>query len=218
MDQDNVWGLSTFLIKRTVPDDVDKLDKRAIQKILAEWINNMLPKTSQSDKQIVANIKSLPDVLLEVPKWMTERFKEALHLYVIGLWHSSAMTIGIISVYLTFYLIEKHTKMEGIESIIEYSGDLARQLNRLNLLKKLQKLSETEYEHLKEVNNIRNSFVHLKILKLPDNEIKAKNLEIITHILSVFQTIKIDYKQLTMELADTVKGIKSTMEVRKMKP
>jgi hypothetical protein len=134
--------------------------------------------------------KDLPNVLKrmgEIPSFLTadvgfysKLLEEAKKCYRSGLYYATVSMVGIASERFAIELAEKMKFKVNEQEITErdlFEAPIQKQLRRLNLLAKSKVLKEKYAEKLKEIDAIRNKYIHpreegdaeqdsLKVLKL----------------------------------------------------
>jgi hypothetical protein len=123
-------------IPRRIPDNVESLSHSEVESFLKEWEGKVRNENEQSEKQKLTNIKPLPNVSMEVPKWLMDRTKEAAALYVNGYWLASIAQCGSIGEYVTRRTLQDAIREKRISILVEFRRSLQWQSNRIKLLRK----------------------------------------------------------------------------------
>ena len=111
----------------SIPED----EKKAL---LEEWEGQVWTENKPDINTILKNIQSLPNIRVQVPKWVMDRLKECLDDYVKQKWLSSIALAESISEYLTAHFIQEYISKNGIFSILKDSQKIKIQRDRINLL------------------------------------------------------------------------------------
>ena len=132
---------------------------------------------------MLENIRKLPAIRTVVPEWAMDRLKEAADHYVKGFWLASIALCGAITEFLSYFLLEKYICSEGIDKIIEHTKNLHHQKGRLQILKKLDIISEDERKLLDKIREIRNKCIHLTKIDFNGEEIEEDSLTSISCLI-----------------------------------
>lgn len=169
--------------RRDIPDDLNAVDDKKIAELLGQWEGGVWTEMKPDSKQILANIKLLPEIHITVTKWIMDRIKECTDAFVNQRWLSSIALAGAISEYLSFYLLQEFIKKKGMFPLTEHSGLLKQQHDRIVLLRKLDIIEEPERVDLHEINELRNKYLHIHTTDY--SRIKDDNLTIIKKLITL---------------------------------
>lgn len=183
MQQNNQWFYWNNL-PSDIPDDVSKLDDGKKNELLKKWNGAVWTKNTQSNDQKLNNIRNLVAIKVAVPEWVMDRLKESADHYVNGVWLSAIALSESVCEFLTYYILERYVIDNGIDNIIEHSKKLKDQYQRLQLLKKLSIISESEWKLLDEIRDIRNKYIHLNKIDFTGNQIKEDSLKTLKNLIT----------------------------------
>src|SRR3989344_226797 len=183
MQQDNQWFYWNNL-PNNIPDDISTLNDEQKNDLLKKWAEAIWTKNSQNQEQRLSNIKNLVGIKVAVPEWVMDRLKESANHYVNGSWLSAIALSESICEFLTYYFLEDYVIKNGIDNIIEHSKKLKEQYQRLQLLKKLEVISEPEWKLLDEIRDTRNKYIHLNKIDFTGNEIKEDSLKSLKNLIT----------------------------------
>jgi hypothetical protein len=185
---EEVWWYDWGGIPRRIPDNVESLSHSEVESFLKEWEGKVRNENEQSEKQKLTNIKPLPNVSMEVPKWLMDRTKEAAALYVNGYWLASIALCGSIGEYVTWHTLQDAIREKGISILVEFRRSLQWQFNRIKLLRKTSLISCEQAKRLLIISQKRNTFLHLGQTE-PQDEVKKNALEVLTKVIEVLNEI-----------------------------
>jgi hypothetical protein len=173
---EKIWWYDWGGLPKRIPENIERMTKEEMESLLKDWKSLVTNKNTQNERQTLSNIRELPNVSVEVPEWLMDRTKEAAGLFVEGYWLASIALCGSIGEYVTWLVIQKAIKEQGIKVLVGFMYPLFEQANRIKLLRKRSLLSGTQIQHLKDVADNRNNLLHLGQLE-PQEEVRKIVLE-----------------------------------------
>lgn len=189
---DDIWRYWNKT-RNEIPDNINTLTEEEIINLLTQWEGGVWTGNKPDKKQILQNIKLLPEIDIKVTIWIMDRIKECTDDFVKQRWLSSIALTGAICEYLSFYLLQDYIKQNGIFPIIEDSGLLKQQHDRIILLRRLNIINENERADLKIINDIRNKYLHVHTTDY--STIKDNCLDIIKKMISLLTNHPINHPQ-----------------------
>ncbi|MBS3152276.1 hypothetical protein J4230_02600 [Candidatus Woesearchaeota archaeon] len=153
-------------VNELINEEIYSIPKEKKAKIIEEWENGIATQNKVTEDQILENIKTIPKIEINPTEWTMDRLKECIDNYVKNRFLSSIALAGMINEYISIYLLDDYTKTnDGLFSITEYFDQLKGQQNRIETLRKLDIITESEKTNLKNLNDIRNKYVHVTQIK-----------------------------------------------------
>jgi hypothetical protein len=185
---EEIWWYDWGGIPKKIPDNIESLSDEEVKSLVQEWKGKVRNENEQSGKQKLANIKPLPNVSMEVPKWLMDRTKEAASLYVNGYWLASIGLCGSIGEYVTWRILQNTITKKGIGVLVKSRKGVQRQSDRIKLLHKATLISDDQAKWLKIISETRNTWLHLGQIG-PQEEVKKNAFEVLTKVIEVLNVI-----------------------------
>ena len=159
-NHEDPWGYVNHT-KDGIPDNVDTLEDEKKSELIKKWDEGVWTENKPDTNQILKNIKLLPRIDVLVTKWVMDRIKECTDDFVNQRWLSSIALSGALCEYLSFYLLQNYIKQNGVFPLVVHAKLLKLQNDRIVLLRKLEIIEENERADLKEINDLRNKYLHI---------------------------------------------------------
>ena len=131
-----------------------------IKKQIEDQLRNQFEKNLP---EVTKRMSEIPALLTADVGFYSKLLDEAKNCYLSGLFHASVSMIGIASERFAIELSEKLKFKINEKEITEeelFEGPIQKQWRRLNLLEKSGLLKPEYVKKLKDIDNIRNKYIH----------------------------------------------------------
>jgi hypothetical protein len=177
-------------LKTMSDDQIKSLTETDARKYVGEWervIGN--ENTWKTPNQLLLDVRNLSEDLtkkaswLIFPKWIMDRFKEAMDQYARGEWVSSIALCGAIVEFIVGDFFEVDEYKQGI-SVRDQNRSNNLKANLL-VLKAYNILRDEDYQRLDDVRKKRNSYIHPQKVRDAKSQ-RGDNLFVLSRLCEFF--------------------------------